>query len=665
MGLPWEPSSDAPPNGIGIGISGGGLRSAAFALGVLQALQERRGLLFGERSAELLAVVSGGSYPAATHTLEARRQADEGAPESTASAAPPLAHGSPEERHLLSHAEYFGRARWRFLALTALNVTSLAFLLGWTAWFLADLALIVEFGLEANPHQATLVEPVLGLSPAVLIPATIAGLYLVIRGLYQDGGLPRYALPALGLVLLAVATPGVFRWLDATTGLWTKEVAAAEALILLALQILAFVAPLLARRMGVRGLPAAALNRLAVWSPRLLLLVIVGWFAIAWYRALGAGVEGDPNVDQVAVLLWLFGILIGGLVFSNVPHRASLHREYRERIASGFAVRRRADGGTDAEAVGDALLSGLGPPASGSRRYPRLLVCATANVGAPGPTGRSSFVPFVFSHDRCGVPGHPEAVFDTLRLECVAEPAGLLTARRESLVSLMTAVAATGAGVAPSMGRMTQPSAGMFIAALNIRPGRWLPNPFSRRARDRVSERLVLGPLETDQKMGPGYNELIPEMFRITGSRVYVSDGAHYDNLALMTLLRARCSEIWILDASPEPRGQADEIHRIVSLALEEIGAVIDVDLTPFLAGPDGLYQATAVTGTVTYANGAAARLVVLKLGLTAASPPELRAYGQTDPGFPHHPTTKQVYPEARMEAYRHLGHDTASRFLA
>jgi len=72
------------------------------------------------------------------------------------------------------------------------------------------------------------------------------------------------------------------------------------------------------------------------------------------YLALGAGRAGIRTVGPVGFLLWLFGILIGGLVFSNVPHRARCNREYRERIASGFAVRRRADGGNDAEAVGDA-----------------------------------------------------------------------------------------------------------------------------------------------------------------------------------------------------------------------------------------------------------------------------------------------------------------------
>jgi hypothetical protein len=50
---------------VGICVSGGGIRSAAFSLGALQALQEGRGLLKGPDRAAYLAAVSGGSYVAA------------------------------------------------------------------------------------------------------------------------------------------------------------------------------------------------------------------------------------------------------------------------------------------------------------------------------------------------------------------------------------------------------------------------------------------------------------------------------------------------------------------------------------------------------------------------------------------------------------------------
>jgi hypothetical protein len=59
-----EPEAQVAPV-VGIALSGGGVRSAAFGLGALQALQRRTGLVHGAGSARFLAAVSGGSYTAA------------------------------------------------------------------------------------------------------------------------------------------------------------------------------------------------------------------------------------------------------------------------------------------------------------------------------------------------------------------------------------------------------------------------------------------------------------------------------------------------------------------------------------------------------------------------------------------------------------------------
>ena len=55
----------------------------------------------------------------------------------------------------------------------------------------------------------------------------------------------------------------------------------------------------------------------------------------------------------------------------------------------------------------------------------------------------------------------------------------------------MTAVATTGAALSPSMGRMTMPALRPIFATLNIRLGRWLPNPLSNRVRREVAARVA------------------------------------------------------------------------------------------------------------------------------------------------------------------------------
>ena len=82
---------------VGICCSGGGIRSAAFNLGALQALQEERVL----GSAEYVAAVSGGNYIASALTIS-HAYAEPGAEDGH----PLWAHGSPEERLLRRNTNY-------------------------------------------------------------------------------------------------------------------------------------------------------------------------------------------------------------------------------------------------------------------------------------------------------------------------------------------------------------------------------------------------------------------------------------------------------------------------------------------------------------------------------------------------------------------------------
>jgi hypothetical protein len=91
-----KPVLDPAPGRIGICCSGGGIRSAAYNLGALQALQEE-GVL---EHADYVAAVSGGSYIAASYaTVAARSPAGILDP-------PVYAPGSPEEQHLRNHSTY-------------------------------------------------------------------------------------------------------------------------------------------------------------------------------------------------------------------------------------------------------------------------------------------------------------------------------------------------------------------------------------------------------------------------------------------------------------------------------------------------------------------------------------------------------------------------------
>ena len=93
------------PDAVGICCSGGGIRSAAFNLGALQALQQRSIL----QDAKYLAAVSGGSYIAAAFCMVAKRDdpaADDSDPKAFDDAHPPFHPGSPEEQYLRNRSSY-------------------------------------------------------------------------------------------------------------------------------------------------------------------------------------------------------------------------------------------------------------------------------------------------------------------------------------------------------------------------------------------------------------------------------------------------------------------------------------------------------------------------------------------------------------------------------
>lgn len=69
-----------PPDGVGICLSGGGIRSASYCLGALQSLG-KHGLLFGGPGrAKYLTSVSGGSYIATALTMVTKGPIPKGQP---------------------------------------------------------------------------------------------------------------------------------------------------------------------------------------------------------------------------------------------------------------------------------------------------------------------------------------------------------------------------------------------------------------------------------------------------------------------------------------------------------------------------------------------------------------------------------------------------------
>lgn len=666
--LPWDHRG-----GTGVCLSGGGIRAAAFALGTLQSLQEERGLLFGERSAHYLSAVSGGSYTAAAFALNAK--ALEG---QTALAGeslllePPLAVGSPETEWIMTNGDYLkrwgrsspGSKAWWWVTVIVMAVFGAVNLLGFVSLFALVGGLLAGFG-EWLRGPLPVYSSAVGLALGIL---AVGGIWLLVRLLYE---LPR---PWLWIgVMFAFALAGAGGLIDASqeaVGWLSNQLNAITAVPIL-IAVVVVVVYLALSLVTLHSEPVAeAAAALSTLLPR-----IVGLVALAVCIDRAAGIEVPSPV-------LIPGSLILGFLLSIGLSRVSLHRLNRDRIAYCFARVRSGPGEPD-QVPHETALSSIGPtewPDKHPWSFPRLMICATANVRRRSGQWAGTFEPFAFSHDFCWLPRDRKARYATEKLEQGRRPAGR---HSEPVMTLMTAVATAGAAVSPSMGSKTRPGLRSVIALLNLRLGTWFPNPVSSDIRDEVASadsgwwlphRWWQVPKHVS--LGGGYDEFVPELFGLdndTAPRVYASDGGHYDNLGLLMLLRAHCEQIWCVDSQADPNGEAGQLRHVVSLA-EEAGLVEDITLDCDVFAREGDWQKeTHAIGDIHYSDGTVGKLIVIKLGLTEMSDPVLKAYHKRDARwpwplrcvmrYPHDSTFLHVsFGEQRMRNYRHVGYENAQR---
>jgi hypothetical protein len=229
------------------------------------------------------------------------------------------------------------------------------------------------------------------------------------------------------------------------------------------------------------------------------------------------------------------------------------------------------------------------------------------------------------------------------------------------------AVGVSGAAVSPAMGRFRIGPVSMLLAFFNVRLGAWIPNPRY------AAELAALGrPLPR-----PGLGYLLKEFLGFLDPSdlyVYVTDGGHWENTALVELLRTcHHREIVCVDADSGPGNLAKSISKAIDLAQLECAATVALNLDALRAdrdpSPGRDYSPRSVNlGLVRRLDGNEERISVLwyaKPALTEDMPPQLLAYREVDPSFPRVSTVNQFFHVAQFTAYRDLGRFNARKILA
>jgi hypothetical protein len=214
-------------------------------------------------------------------------------------------------------------------------------------------------------------------------------------------------------------------------------------------------------------------------------------------------------------------------------------------------------------------------------------------------------------------------------------------------VSLGTAVAISGAAASPNMGYHSSPAITFIMTLFNARLGSWLGNPKRKTWRD----------------SGPhsAFNSIIREALGRTDESspyIYLSDGSHFENLALYEMVRRRCRYIVVLDGSSDPKYTYEDLGN--ALRKIRIDMKIPIDFLPPHSSAGETPKSRCAVAEIRYkeidstlGNG---HLVYIKPVVLAGDGPDVDAYKAANPAFPHESTGNQWFNESQTESYRMLG---------
>ncbi|MCJ8144956.1 patatin-like phospholipase family protein [Ancylobacter sp. A5.8] len=712
-------ASDDNVDLLGLALSGGGIRSAAVCLGVVQALDSLRQLTLSPlgkpredplllanapRGADevslsvfdrfdYLSTVSGGGYLGCSlaAAMTAGQTGAEPLPfpfRSTFETAEP-----PAVRHLRDHSNYLFSSPGAVVASIAIYLRGLAVNLFLTLPpLLGAAALVVLYARLAGSNL------LVWLAALLVLALILWGIQRSLRGSPNEiGG------RLLGVFSVALMGGGAIAVVAFSA--WVAELAAHSrsagwdlAVFTTALApfatLFAFLAPRmvalvekLAGRPGVSALLARFTGIAVLWLGAAILPLLL-WLAVvllaAWALPPVCPVWNCASIHPPG--WWAAAYIGAGLVIFGIgqlfkDNANSLHRLYRDRLSAAFLV--RVDGDTvasidrfqltdrpkpgETSATMAASPIGLAEDAS-----PYLLINTAVNIQASreiNKRGRNADF-FLFSRNYVG-----SAATGYRRTEAMMA--------EDPALDLGTAMAASGAAFSSNMGANSLAPLTPTLALLNARLGYWLPNPMGAAKREdiaRLRDELTVW----SRLLRRTY--FISEAFGLldeTGPKVYITDGGHIDNLGLFELLRRRCRLIVVVDAESDADYRFSSLVALQKHARIDLGVRIDLPweaiaraskscdaggaATP---GPHAAIGRVMYPGRPTSQNPAARQasegiLVYLKSSLTGDENDLIRAYKARNPSFPHQTTIDQLFSEEQFEVYRALGFHMANRLFS
>lgn len=226
-------------------------------------------------------------------------------------------------------------------------------------------------------------------------------------------------------------------------------------------------------------------------------------------------------------------------------------------------------------------------------------------------------------------------------------------------ISLGRALTISGAAASPSMGYHSSSLVAFVMTIFNVRLGWWLPNPATTQPEDnwlREEPRFGFGSLMSEAMSGA----------TIDKDFVYLSDGGHFENLALYELVRRRCHGIVVVDAGADPDYEFEDLHSAMRKIRVDLGIPIEFDQaslpTPERAKETKCHFAVGkIRYSVVDATGVDGYVIYVKPVLSGDESLDVEGYAKLHAAakkqFPQQPTSDQFFDESQFESYRWLGY--------
>jgi hypothetical protein len=685
---------------VGLAHSGGGIRSAAFCLGVLQALDATKVL----KQVDYLSTVSGGGYIGCS--LTAALDADADFPFTSRLAE----NETPALQHIRDHSNYlFPSGASDFLH-------------------------------NASIYARGLIVNVVLVAPVLLAASALTLLYYSLRGpigekiaVLNPFGLKHFFL-SLDLALLLFAVGIVWGFFQSRKagetkaeipGLWTKAVGSLVIAFFVVLfcelqpfildamvdekgnvsvvakrwidTLSAILAPVgaviafLASKLGEYVKSAAQSPK---WSMQMkglalkaaihvggLILPLVIWVlyldvthwglcingtykceAPTWLAHVARATFDWPGYSATALYIAV-ALACFILSFFMRPNANSLHPLYRDRLGTAFLFKPASQLGEDDDLPPArpllSAISGLNGPYHLINAALNIQQSKTANK-----RGRNADF-FVFSQKFVGSKSTDYVA--TCDVEEVAIG-----------FDLATAMAVSGAAVSSNMGAESIKPLTATLALLNIRLGYWLRNPrhlAHAGPPDASGQAPTMTAFRRRNNILANYY-FLGEVFGLLNEHrksVYLTDGGHIENLGVYELLRRRCSVIIAVDVDADPQMAFGSFNTLERYALIDLGVRIDLPWrkiadeslktsqaiddksdTPKHHGPH------CAIGEIFYPTGRKGILIYIKASLTGDENDCVFDYKKRHSDFPHETTLDQWFSEEQFEAYRALGFHAA-----